>query len=121
MTDNQPLPSLEGRRFAAVADVEGGEVGTETVFTYHQAGDLVWGEYVGGRVELGRLVGSRSGDALDFRYVQRSAEGHTASGRCRSVISRLPDGRLRLDETWAWESREGAGTSAVEEIAGPPD
>jgi len=42
--------------------------------------------------------------------------GETASGRCSSQIDQLPDGRLRLHETWTWESREGTGTSVVEEI-----
>ncbi|HEX6695483.1 MAG TPA: hypothetical protein VF080_01770 [Solirubrobacteraceae bacterium] len=26
------------------------------------------------------------------------------------------DGRLRLHETWAWDSQAGSGTSVVEEI-----
>jgi hypothetical protein len=33
----------------------------------------------------------------------------------------LPDGRLRLRETWAWESREGTGTSVLEEAEGAVD
>jgi hypothetical protein len=28
----------------------------------------------------------------------------------------LPDGRVRLEETWEWESRAGHGTSVVEQI-----
>jgi hypothetical protein len=44
------------------------------------------------------------------------ADGTTATGRCESRIEALADGRLRLHETWAWESQEGAGTSVVEEI-----
>jgi hypothetical protein len=42
--------------------------------------------------------------------------GETANGRCSTTISVLPDGRLRLDEDWEWESKPGAGTSAAEEI-----
>jgi hypothetical protein len=34
---------------------------------------------------------------------------------CSSVITVLPDGRLRLDEDWALQSKPGAGTSAIEE------
>jgi hypothetical protein len=26
------------------------------------------------------------------------------------------DGRLRLEETWEWESRDGSGTSVVEQV-----
>jgi hypothetical protein len=27
----------------------------------------------------------------------------------------LPDGRIRLSEVWAWESKRGSGTSVAEE------
>ena len=114
-------PSLQGRRFVAV-DNASGEVGTDTVFIYDEdaAAGSVWADYAGGAVVRGHLVGTRtsSGDAdtLDFRYVQLRRDGTTSSGRCRSVVEVLPDGRLRLHETWAWESRDGSGTSTIEEL-----
>lgn len=109
-------PSLNGRRFAPVRDVTGGEVGTGTVFEYHEDGDLVWARYSGGRIRLGFLVGLRAGDALEFRYSQINDEGETASGYCRSRLEVLEEGRVRMEETWRWESRDGSGTSVVEEI-----
>ncbi|MEV4119825.1 hypothetical protein [Micromonospora sp. NPDC049645] len=108
--------SLDGRRFAAVADVVAGEVGTETVFEYHEAAGEVWAEYAGGAIRRGRLVGTRDGDRLDFRYVQLNIDGQTSSGHCVSEVSVLPDGRVRLHETWSWESRPGSGSSLVEEL-----
>jgi hypothetical protein len=33
-----------------------------------------------------------------------------------STVVELPDGRVRLEETWAWESRQGSGTSVVEQV-----
>lgn len=93
-----------------------GEASSATVFEYHELGDLVWARYEGGAVRLGFLVGLRDGDGLEFRYSQLNERGETASGRCSTTISALPDGRLRLEETWAWETKPGAGTSAVEEI-----
>ncbi|MGW7531047.1 hypothetical protein [Amycolatopsis sp. NPDC054798] len=110
------IPSLESRPFRAVAEVAGGEVGTETTFTYHQDGNEIWGDYAGGSVRRGFLVGSVDGDRLDFRYVQLNMEGETSSGHCVSRITVLADGRLRLDESWEWESRPGSGSSAVEEV-----
>lgn len=109
--------SLNGRRFRAVADVTGGDVGASTVFEYHEDGDVIWARYTGGAVRLGYLVGRRDGDAIEFRYSQLTTSGETANGFCRSTIEVLPDGRLRLNEDWRWESRLGAGTSVVEEIA----
>lgn len=109
-------PSLEGRRFRSVGDVPGGEVSAETLFEYHEDEDLLWARYAGGDVRLGYLVGTRAGGTLDFRYAQVNAAGQTAAGHCRSEIEVLPDGRIRLHETWAWDSKPGAGTSVVEEV-----
>ena len=111
-----PAPSLDGRRFQAVADVPGGDVGAQTTFEYVEAGGVVHARYAGGAVRLGFLVGTREDDRLRFRYAQVRADGTTASGRCESRIEVLPDGRLRLHEIWAWESQPGAGTSVVEEV-----
>lgn len=108
-------PSLDGRRFAAVANV-GGEVSADTVFEYRERDGEVWATYDGGAVRRGYLVGTRSGDTLDIRYVQLNGDGETSSGHCSSTIQVLPDGRLRLDEQWRWESRAGGGTSLVEEL-----
>jgi hypothetical protein len=111
-----PAPSLDGRRFRPAADVSGGDVGAQTVFEYVEDAGIVHARYAGGGVRLGFLVGTREGDVLRFRYAQVRGDGSTATGRCESRIEVLEDGRLRLHETWAWESEEGEGTSVVEEV-----
>jgi hypothetical protein len=110
--------SLDGRRFVDVTEDRAGDVGADTVFEYHEEPDgLVWARYSGGSVRLGHLVGTRSGDALDFRYAHVTVAGETAAGHCTSTLEELPGGRLRLHETWQWESRDGHGTSVLEELA----
>lgn len=112
-----PLPSLDGRIFADVTADHAGHVDAGTRFTYHEERDgTIWGRYEGGHVRLGFLVGTRQGDALTFRYSHVTTDGETASGRCRSTIEALNDGRLRMREAWYWESHEGAGESTVEEL-----
>jgi hypothetical protein len=108
--------SLDGRWFRAVVSAEGAEVGPETMFRYAEEDGEVWATYVGGRIRRGYLVGTRDGDTLDFRYTQLNDTGETATGHCVSTITTLPDGRLRLEERWQWESRTGSGESAIEEI-----
>jgi hypothetical protein len=93
-----------------------GEVSAATRLVYHEDGDVVWARYTGGAVVLGFLVGTRHADRLEFRYSQLNADGETSSGYCTAAIEALPDGRLRLAERWRWESRDGAGESAVEEL-----
>ncbi|WP_210587360.1 hypothetical protein [Streptomyces sp. GESEQ-35] len=108
--------SLDGLVLAPVADQAPGQVGTRTRFTYHEVDGTIWAEYAGGDVVRGHLVGTRDGDRLDFRYVQLKQDGTTSSGRCVSTVVELPDGRVRLDETWEWESQPGSGTSVVEQV-----
>ena len=109
-------PTLDGRLLQPADHPEGGEVDVETMFEFRQQGDLISATYKGGAVRLGFLVGVRSGDRLEFRYVQVNREGEISSGRSSDRIEILSDGRVRLHETWVWESRQGSGTSTLEEI-----
>ncbi|MFI9624298.1 hypothetical protein [Streptomyces sp. NPDC052042] len=111
--------SLDGLVLSPVADQAPGQVGTRTRFTYHEEEGRIWAEYAGGDVVRGHLVGTRDGDVLDFRYVQLGQDGTTSCGHCVSTVADLPDGRVRLEERWEWESQAGSGTSAVEELPLP--
>ncbi|NJQ08435.1 hypothetical protein [Streptomyces lonarensis] len=108
--------SLDGRVLAPEADQAAGQVGTATRFHYREADGRVHADYAGGDVERGALMGTRVGDRLDFRYVQRLTDGTTASGHCVGEVRDLPDGRVAVDERWEWESRPGSGTSRVVEL-----
>lgn len=110
--------SLDGLVLSPVADQAPGQVGTRTRFTYHERDGRIWAEYEGGDIVHGHLVGTRDADTLDFRYVQLKQDGTTSSGHCVSAVTELSDGRVRLDETWEWESLRGSGTSVVEELTG---
>ncbi|WP_329164154.1 hypothetical protein OHB49_30625 [Streptomyces sp. NBC_01717] len=108
--------SLDGLVLSPVADQAPGQVGTRTRFTYHEEKGAIWADYAGGEVLRGHLVGTRTGDRVDFRYVQLKQDGTTSSGHCVSTVVGLADGRVRLEECWEWESQEGSGTSVVEEL-----
>jgi hypothetical protein len=45
-----------------------------------------------------------------------SLDARTATGHCESRIEDLAECRVRLRETWAWDSQTGSGTSVLEEI-----
>lgn len=110
-------PSLDGLRFRDVSPEHQGDVGDDTHFEYREDPDgIVHAQYRGGAIRLGYLVGTRVGDHLDFRYTHVTSTGETASGRCRSRINVLDDGRVRMHESWEWTSQPGAGTSVIEEV-----
>lgn len=111
------VPSLEGRSFSGVSNSGDGEVSARTVFRYHERDGLVWADYEGGEIALGRLVGTRTSDRLDFRYVHVAVDGTTSSGHCTAELEILTDGRIRSRESWQWESRPGSGHSIVDEVA----
>ena len=106
---------MDRRVFRSVGDHEG-DVGAETEFRYRQAGDLVWARYSGGAVRLGFLVGTSDGAELHLRCTHVDTSGATATGASTDRIERLDDGRVRLHETWAWDSRDGSGTATLEEV-----
>ena len=111
-------PNYDGRRFRSVANTANGEVGTQTVFEYRQEGETVWATYRGGGVTLGTLVATVDGSGrLDMRYGHVNDAGELMTGVCTSTPETLPDGRLRLHETWRWTSGDGSsGTSVLEEL-----
>jgi hypothetical protein len=110
----------DGRRFRSLSNSESGEVDAETRFEYHQEGDVVWATYRGGAVTFGTLVATADAEGnLDMRYQHVNTLGAIKTGICRSTPELLPDGRLRLHESWQWTCGEGErGRSVVEEEQG---
>ncbi|MCI0687680.1 MAG: hypothetical protein L0Y54_10655 [Sporichthyaceae bacterium] len=85
---------------------------------YHQDGDLVWAEFSGGSVRVGRLVGQvRPDDTIDASYCFVTAAGQIVAGACVSTPTRLADGRVRLTEDWK-RIDGSSGISIIEEVAG---
>lgn len=71
-----------------------------TRFVYRESGGVLWGEYTGDTVEFGRFCGQRSGSDVRVLFVHRGTSGVTTSGEADSVITRDPDGALRLIERY---------------------
>jgi len=96
-----------------------GEVTGETLFEYHQHGQSLWASYQGGAILHGALFGVVAQDgSLDFTYTQLNTSGEVSTGHCHSTPELLPDGRIRLHESWFWTTgRLAAGTSIVEEVS----
>lgn len=84
---------------------------------YHQDGDLVWAEFSGGSVGIGRLVGRvRPDDTIDASYCFVTASGQIIAGACVSTPTVLDDGRIRLTEDWR-RMDGSSGISIIEEVA----
>lgn len=106
------------RVFASVSNSATGDVGSDTTFHYHQAGNRVWATYQGGAVAYGHLIARLQPDgSLDMRYHHLTADGAIKTGKCHSRPEILTDGRIRLHERWQWtEGGTEAGESVIEEV-----
>lgn len=109
--------NYDGRRFRSVQNTGSGEVGSETLFHYHQDGNIVWAEYAGGEIVRGQLIATcDDAGGLDMRYQHINSRGDLMTGTSVSTPEVLPDGRLRLHEVWHWTCGVmSAGRSTLEE------
>jgi len=110
--------SYHNKRFRPVQNTENGETSAETIFHYKQEGTLLTSEYSGGKIVKGHLLGIVDADGtIDMRYHQVNDQGELMTGTCQSKPEMLPDGRIRLHETWCWTSGDcSQGQSVIEEI-----
>ena len=110
---------FEGRVFRAVSNADKSEVSADTVFYYHQNGEIVWATYQGGEIAFGTLVARMLEDGrLDMRYGHVNRSGGLMTGECISTPEVLLDGRYRVHEEWQWTSGDRSkGQSVIEEVA----
>ena len=114
-SDSKKEFSLEDRYFTAISNSDTGEVSDETIFAYHQKGNVIWAEYSGGSVIKGFLLGTiDENNNLRFDYRHINTDGESKSGSCTSE-PRFENGKLRFYEKWKWT--DGCeGTSVIEEL-----
>lgn len=104
-TGGMTAPSLDGRVFAMVSSTASRvDPDAPTVFRYAEREGILWGEYAGDTVTVGRFVGVRDGDAIRVSFAHALVAGGSASGDAVSVIEEGPDG-LRLVERFEVDGR----------------
>jgi hypothetical protein len=110
--------NYNNKKFKTISNTENGETSSETIFHYEQKGNVLTAVYSGGKIRLGHLIGlvDETGN-IDMRYHQVNITDELMTGICQSKPEFLPNGKLRLHETWEWTSgNKSKGTSVIEEI-----
>jgi antitoxin component YwqK of YwqJK toxin-antitoxin module len=110
--------NYNNRKFHAVQNTKNGETSAETVFHYHQEGNILSAEYSGGQIIKGHLIGlvDKAG-SINMRYHQVNSAGELMTGICQSKPEILENGKILLHESWQWTSGDGSkGESILEEI-----
>lgn len=110
--------NYDGKFFVPKMNSENGEVDGQTVFSYHQNGNLLWAEYSGGDVIKGTLIGTvKQNGCLEFTYQHVNTGMQTRVGMCQSRPKFLENGKLELTEEWQWMNGDcSKGTSVLAEV-----
>ena len=90
--------NYDGRKFVSKQKkTENGEVSQDTLFSYHQKGDIVWAEYSGGSVRHGNLIAlTGNNGCLEMRYHHLNEDNEFMTGICFSTPDVLLNGKLRF-------------------------
>lgn len=120
MGNNSAL-SYHNRFFRTVVNDPEGDLDGFTLFHYRQEGQRVWAEYSGGPIVQGlQLARMETDGTLLMAYHHMTKKGEIKAGQCTSRPEVLPDGRLRLYESWILNTEtQEKGTSVIEEVIQP--
>ena len=106
--------NYHNKQFRPVSNTDNGETSAETVFHYRQEGRILTSDYSGGKIIKGHLIGLVDDDGcINMRYHQVNERNELMTGLCQSKPEILPNGKIRLHETWQWTSGDQSGGSSV--------
>lgn len=104
--------------FKVIVNDDNGVVTSGTTFYYRQRGNVIWGTYEGGGIEIGTITGKvLENGKLNFNYQHVTEKGELMTGFCESTPEVRSNGRIRLFEKWRWTCGDNSeGMSIIEEV-----
>jgi hypothetical protein len=109
---------LDGRVFDMVSSTASRvDPDAPTRFRYSEEGGVVWGDYTGDTVTVGRFVGTRDGDRLTVSFVHALVAGGVVTGTAASRIEPADAAGLRLVEEFEVDGRPQVSVCA--EVVAP--
>ena len=109
--------NLNNKKLVAIENDSGLSSG-ETVFHYFQNGTIITGKYQGGAISEGTLIGKLTMEAkIELLYQCLTTEGELKAGQSEGTITKLTNGKLKLNFDWSWlNGNKTGGKSAYIEI-----
>jgi hypothetical protein len=106
------------KKFKPLSNTENGETSEETIFHYQQVGNILTSTYAGGDIKQGHLIGIVAANGeIEMHYHHINIKDEFKTGICQSNPELLPNGKIRLHESWQWTSGDlSSGNSILEEI-----
>lgn len=106
--------NYDGKIFVSKSNTENGEVDNNTVFSYHQNGDIFSADYSGGEIIKGFIIGTVSENGeLDFHYQHININREIKIGKCHSVPHITDSGKIELHEEWQWLNGDKTNGSSI--------
>jgi hypothetical protein len=110
--------NYNNKKFILKSNTVNGSTTSSTIFHYFQENDIVTSNYAGGKIIQGHLIGLVDDKGvINMSYHQVELGGVIKTGKCVSTPELLPDGRIRLYESWEWTCEDfSKGKSIIEEM-----
>ena len=104
--------NLNNKKFVTTANKDGLS-SNETIFHYFQNGNTITGNYKGGAIAEGLLLGKRIQDSkIELLYQCLTVEGELKAGESKGTISKTQEGRLKLEFDWNWLNGDLSGVKS---------
>lgn len=98
---------LDKKKFRVLSNSERGEVSENTIFHYHQHGNIIWAAYGGGDIQTGHLLGKvLDNKSFEFAYHHINLDNEVLTGKCQTTISYNENGKIVLSEKWQWTCKD---------------
>ena len=109
---------LDDKRFGLVVNSKNGEVSSDTLFFFHQEGDLVTAEYYFGSIRYGKIIAKQhENNDLEMVYQCLTNDGELKAGSAYAKVSKNKEEKIQLDLNWQWlNGDKSSGTSTYLEI-----
>lgn len=93
---------FNNKTFSLVDNSKNGEVGTSTIFEYHQEGNLVTADYHGGNIRYGKIIAKLRNEELHMLYQCMTTDDELKAGKAIAKIDFSENNKIKLKLNWEW-------------------
>jgi len=101
--------NLNDKKFVTTGNKDGLS-SDQTIFHYYQNGTVISGNYSGGAIQKGYVIGKQTEESkIELLFQCLTTEGELMAGASKGSISETADGKLQLKFDWNWLNGDLSG------------
>ncbi len=101
--------NLDNRKFIPIENKKGLS-SNETIFHYFQNGTVITGQYKGGAIQEGFIVGKQiENNRIELLFQCLTKDGELKVGESKGIVSVNKDSKLELQFDWNWLNGDLSG------------